>query len=240
METHSICTIKELFAQSGLFNKKSEIVLKDFYSLSNFMKRDIASSNTGAKGEILLASDEITLSNFLGFEIGTIITDIEIFGGYGRDCQSYISASISWEDIKCVEYKDSVFYFHTDRQGICEFCQSYFLKELGDADKNKQMGKQLAEIFTKAAQISKIQQTLKGFQRAYYFDSSGLALVKAKNNYNYGWINTVGDWVIDPKFKEAHAFNDDGIAAVKISGKWGFINTKGELIVEPKFEKVRY
>ncbi len=38
----------------------------------------------------------------------------------------------------------------------------------------------------------------------------------------YGFINKKGEWVIPPQFEEARSFSD-GVAAIKINGKWGFI-----------------
>ena len=51
----------------------------------------------------------------------------------------------------------------------------------------------------------------------------------------YGLFDIKGDFIIEPKFKDARCFSY-GLAAVEINGKWGFINTKGEYVVEPKFD----
>ncbi|PHR58221.1 MAG: hypothetical protein COA43_10670 [Robiginitomaculum sp.] len=45
------------------------------------------------------------------------------------------------------------------------------------------------------------------------------------------------EWVIPPMFAEAYAFND-GLAAVKINGKYGFINPHGKIMIKPKYESV--
>ncbi len=49
----------------------------------------------------------------------------------------------------------------------------------------------------------------------------GLAFAKHSNGL-YGFINKQGEWVIPPQFEEARSFSD-GMAAVKVNGKWGFI-----------------
>lgn len=49
-----------------------------------------------------------------------------------------------------------------------------------------------------------------------------------------GYINNKGEWVIEPNFEYSDHFSE-GLAAVKLKGKYGFINTKGEMVIEPKF-----
>ncbi|MCL6590461.1 MAG: WG repeat-containing protein [Firmicutes bacterium] len=43
--------------------------------------------------------------------------------------------------------------------------------------------------------------------------------------------------VEDPLMEDAHSFSE-GLAAVKITGKWGFIDTKGNVVITPSFDKV--
>ena len=102
--------------------------------------------------------------------------------------------------------------------------------------------------------------------------SEGLALVsfdvgKYKNVEWFGFINTEGEWAIEPKLDEAWSFSE-GVAAVAINSerwdcinemkernfelqaalfvcsrfdkadqKWGFINKKGEWAIEPRFDE---
>ena len=54
-----------------------------------------------------------------------------------------------------------------------------------------------------------------------------------------GYINAQGEVVIKPQFDEVDFFLD-GIAAVKLDGKWGFINRKGEMLVKPQFDGYHY
>ena len=42
------------------------------------------------------------------------------------------------------------------------------------------------------------------------------------------------------QFDEAEDFSPDGIAVVKVNGKYGFINKKGEFIIPPQFEKAEW
>ncbi len=43
-------------------------------------------------------------------------------------------------------------------------------------------------------------------------------------------------WIIEPQFDEAWDFHE-GMARVKIDGKWGYINKEGTVIIEPQFDR---
>jgi hypothetical protein len=51
----------------------------------------------------------------------------------------------------------------------------------------------------------------------------------------FGFVDTMGQWVMEPKFELAMDFNE-GAAPVYYKGKWGFIELKGHVIIEPKFD----
>lgn len=56
--------------------------------------------------------------------------------------------------------------------------------------------------------------------------SEGLAPVQSTNG-RWGFVNERQQWVIQPRFEDAHEFQS-GKAAVRQNGKWGFINKSGE------------
>lgn len=64
-----------------------------------------------------------------------------------------------------------------------------------------------------------------------YFE--GLAPVSSKK-YLFGYIDTTGKVVIEPKFDEAKRFSE-GLASVNIDGKMGFINKDGDYIIRPAY-----
>lgn len=83
------------------------------------------------------------------------------------------------------------------------------------------------------------------FDGQFFYDagvfSEGLAAVRSSEGDSYGkwgYINTSGEYVIEPQFGEAGTFNE-GIASVRIgageSGIAGYINKEGEIIIEPQF-----
>lgn len=53
----------------------------------------------------------------------------------------------------------------------------------------------------------------------------------------YGYINTLGEWVIQPQYENAGSFNS-GLAAVELNGKWGYINSDNEVIIGIQYEYV--
>jgi len=50
-----------------------------------------------------------------------------------------------------------------------------------------------------------------------------------------GFINRQGQWAIPPRYDDALHFCD-GLAPVKIGGRWGYINPSGEMVIAPRFE----
>ncbi len=50
----------------------------------------------------------------------------------------------------------------------------------------------------------------------------------------WGYINSEGELVIEPKFEKAWAFKE-GLAVVLYKGKYGAINREGEFVIEPRF-----
>jgi hypothetical protein len=67
---------------------------------------------------------------------------------------------------------------------------------------------------------------------ARYNFSEGFARVEQNNLW--GFINTKGEIVIQPKFTAVRDFKND-IAAVRLEDKWGYIDKSGNYFVNPKF-----
>jgi serine/threonine protein kinase len=69
-----------------------------------------------------------------------------------------------------------------------------------------------------------------------------LLVIGKKNNegkIKYGFINTKGNWIIQPKFDFIRDFHQ-GLAGALINEKWGFIDMKGNWVIKPKFYNVDY
>lgn len=72
------------------------------------------------------------------------------------------------------------------------------------------------------------------------FDTAAVAKYRDKNspgNYIAGYIDKSGDFVIEPKFRDAKDFYE-GLAPVKSkeNKKWGYIDKSGEFVIEPQFD----
>jgi hypothetical protein len=58
--------------------------------------------------------------------------------------------------------------------------------------------------------------------------SEDLAPVQKQENGKFGFIDSSGNYVIQPLFEDAMPFSE-GLAAVRLNGRWGYINTRGEM-----------
>lgn len=81
-----------------------------------------------------------------------------------------------------------------------------------------------------------VQGEFKGLEavdKIWDFSTDGLAY--ARKNKKLGFIDTKGNWVVEPQFDKARSFVN-GLAPVYNGSKWGYIDTKGDLVVEYQFE----
>lgn len=74
--------------------------------------------------------------------------------------------------------------------------------------------------------------TNKEYEVLHYFVEN---LAPVKKNKKWGFIDTTGNFIIEPVFEEVDYFSE-GLAAVKYKGKWGYILTSGEWYVNPVFD----
>ncbi len=70
------------------------------------------------------------------------------------------------------------------------------------------------------------------------FSQGSEYLMPAKKHGSWGFINRLGEWVIDNKYEEAFYFSE-GFAAVKFYGNWGFIDRTGEWTIQPTYRDAK-
>jgi hypothetical protein len=69
------------------------------------------------------------------------------------------------------------------------------------------------------------------FGEASYF-SEGFALAAPPNSNLLGIIDNVGSFVQAPEYEDGGEFHE-GLAAVRINGKWGYADTSGSWVIPP-------
>jgi hypothetical protein len=62
-------------------------------------------------------------------------------------------------------------------------------------------------------------------------------LAPARSGGKWGYIDTLGKWVVDPQFDYALNFAD-GLAPVGVGGKTGYIDKRGKFVVNPQYDTV--
>ena len=60
-------------------------------------------------------------------------------------------------------------------------------------------------------------------------------LFLSKKDGKYGYVNKKGETVVDYIYDDATEQNEQGFAAVKLSGLWGALDKEGKQIIEPKY-----
>ncbi|GER58342.1 WG repeat-containing protein [Patiriisocius marinus] len=63
-------------------------------------------------------------------------------------------------------------------------------------------------------------------------------LARVRDNDQFGYIDKMGTFKINPQFAKAGDFSD-GLAAAMKNDQWGFINTSGDWVIEPEYDKVK-
>lgn len=67
--------------------------------------------------------------------------------------------------------------------------------------------------------------------------SEKLALAALYETKKYGFINSSGDFVINPVYDRARYFSN-GFAEVKIGDKWGYLDKKGQIVIPAIYDDV--
>lgn len=69
--------------------------------------------------------------------------------------------------------------------------------------------------------------------------NEGLIAAESPGSDRWGYLDTHGQWAIQPAFRGAHPFRDE-LARVQDAetGLWGFINRAGGSMIAPKFQEV--
>ncbi len=68
-----------------------------------------------------------------------------------------------------------------------------------------------------------------------HFTPDGLCMVRDYETEKKGIINKKGEYVIKPQFDEIGDFSD-GLARVKVDGKYGYVDYDGKMVVKPQFD----
>ncbi|MDM8202714.1 WG repeat-containing protein [Fournierella massiliensis] len=74
----------------------------------------------------------------------------------------------------------------------------------------------------------------------FYIESRHFSegLLVASLNGKYGYLNTEGKWIIEPKYEDAQPFSE-GLAAVCLNGKYGYIDHSGKEVVPCIYERAQ-
>ena len=86
--------------------------------------------------------------------------------------------------------------------------------------------------------IARPDGSIEGSPMSGYPTDCGGAPSDAFSPCKVGFINLEGKFVIPPIFESAQDF-EEGLAAVRVNGRWGFIDRTGALVIPPQFEQAQ-
>ncbi len=52
----------------------------------------------------------------------------------------------------------------------------------------------------------------------------------------WGYIDSKGNYVVNPQFDDAELFGENSLATVKSGDKWGYIDKTGKILINPQFD----
>lgn len=77
-------------------------------------------------------------------------------------------------------------------------------------------------------------ELLAGFEYIDDFSENGLVRVRTPDTWLFGYVDTKGNWVIEPKFDACKSFAEGyAVATTNERDGWGIIDESGEWILEP-------
>lgn len=71
------------------------------------------------------------------------------------------------------------------------------------------------------------------FQEIGFFSED---IASVKMNDKWGYVDTQGKWVIEPRFEEVQEFTTPNIAAAKLDGLWGIVQKDGSWLISPTWK----
>ncbi|MBP93519.1 WG containing repeat-containing protein [Bizionia echini] len=117
-----------------------------------------------------------------------------------------------------------------DKWGLVDASGKYIVKTEYDGVSNEYNGHIVANIGERYGLIINGEfKEVPGAEKIWDF-SHNAENTYAKKNDKIGFINSNGDWIIEPKFDKARAFVN-GLAPVSEGKNWGYIDTSGAVII---------
>jgi hypothetical protein len=118
--------------------------------------------------------------------------------------------------------------------GLIDLKGQYFVRPIYDAISNVYGGNITAKIGeTHGLIIAGEFKAIEGAEKIWDF-SRNKNNTYAKKNDKVGFINSKGDWIIEPVYDKVRGFKN-GLAPVCKAKKWGYINEEGEVVIPLKF-----
>lgn len=114
---------------------------------------------------------------------------------------------------------------------------SPFVQGRAFAELKKNGGSKLIDVEGKTIANGTFELPSYGARQSIFID--GLACIQDYTTKKYGYINTDGDYVIEPRYERAYDFMD-GLARVEVydTKKYGYIDVNGNYVVEPKYDEL--
>ncbi|PHS04288.1 MAG: hypothetical protein COA88_13795 [Kordia sp.] len=121
-----------------------------------------------------------------------------------------------------------------EKWGLIDTKGQYFVKPIYNAISNVYGGNITAKIGeTHGLVIFGEFKAMEGTQKIWDFSRND-KITYAKRNDKVGFINSRGNWIVEPTYDKVRSFRN-GLAPVCKAKKWGYINEVGEVVIPLQF-----
>ncbi len=212
---------------NGLIDSNQNKEMQDFFELSNNYNLEIVDNYISLEaynlegiadeyGNVLLKPENSPANEIVSFKDDVFI--------YSKKFDTDVDS----------KYKSNMF-------GIIDKNGNVITKPIFSKLTNFENGIALAHLNDKTVIIDKtgkVVKEIKGIGPKFEAFNEGFAAVASKSDSAWGFIDSKGNFIVEPQYYSVNSFSEGLAAVVTKSGfkeRWGFVDKNGEVVIDTKY-----